>query len=167
MKPETIRDTIRAFEQQPDKAKLKPVVKARSEGAQAILEAGSFNWRADMPPPLGGTNQAPSPTAQFLGSLASCAVAFIRDTLAPQLGVRVDSIEATTQCEADARGLLGMSGIPPDLDNIQINIQITSPDGEAAARKLYEVWQQRCPIYLALTRPMRVATGMQFKRSAS
>lgn len=164
MKPETIRDTIRVFEQQPDKAKLKPVVKARSEGAQAILEAGSFIWRADMPPPLGGTNQAPSPAAQFLGSLASCAVAFIRDTLAPQLGIRVDSVEATAQCEADARGLLGMAGVPPDLDKIQINIQIDSPDGEAGAQKLYEVWQQRCPIYLALIKPMRVATGMQFKR---
>jgi uncharacterized OsmC-like protein len=165
MKPETIRETVRTWEQQPDKAKGKPMVKARSDGAQAVLEAGPLTWRADLPPPLGGTNQAPSPTAQLLGALAGCAVVLIRDTLGPQLGIRVDAVEATVQCETDTRGLLSMSGVAPDLENIQINIQIQSPDGEAAAQKLYQAWQQRCPVYLALTKPMKVTTAMQHKPS--
>jgi hypothetical protein len=60
-----------------------------------------------MPAPLGGTNEAPSPTALLLS-------VFIRDTLAPQLGVTVDAIEATAECETDARGLLGMDSVAPD-----------------------------------------------------
>ena len=39
-----------------------------------------------------------------VSALAGCAVVFIRDTPAPQLGITVDAIEATAQCETDARG---------------------------------------------------------------
>jgi uncharacterized OsmC-like protein len=150
MKSSVIAETQRLWQAEPDKAKGRPAVKACSDGAQAVLEAGSFSWRADLPPALGGTNQAPSPTALLLSALAGCAVVFIRDTLAPQLGVRVESVEATAGCESDARGLLGMNGAAPDLQNIELAIQVTSPAGEADARRLYDAWQERCPIYLAL-----------------
>jgi uncharacterized OsmC-like protein len=96
-----------------------------------------------------------------LGSLAACAVVFVRDTLAPQLGTRVDAVEATVQCETDSRGLLAMDGAVPDLSNIQLKMQIRSPDGAAAAQRLFEAWQQRCPIYLALTRAMSVSAALE------
>ena len=85
MKPETIHETIRLWEEDPDKAKSTPTVKARSDsgGGQALMEGGPFSWQADLPGPVGGTNQAPSPTALLLSALAGCAVVFIRDTLAP------------------------------------------------------------------------------------
>jgi uncharacterized OsmC-like protein len=129
-----------------------------------VLEAGSFSWRADLPPAIGGTNQAPSPTALLLSALAGCAVVFIRDTLAPQLGIPVESVEATARCESDARGLLGMSGAAPDLQNIELAIQVTSSDGETGARRLYEAWQERCPIYLALVKATTVTTTLQVKQ---
>jgi hypothetical protein len=44
------------------------------------------------------------------------AVVFIRDTLA--LGVTVDAKEATPECETDARGLLGMDSVAPDLSSV-------------------------------------------------
>ena len=50
-------------------------------------------------------------TALLLSALAGCAVVFVKDTLAPQLGVTVDAIEATAQCETDARGFLGMDSV--------------------------------------------------------
>ena len=160
MTPETIRETMRLWGEQPDKAKGTPAVTALADGSQAVLEAGPFSWRADLPPPLGGTNQAPSPTALLLSALAGCAVVFIRDTLAPQLDVRVDSIEATARCEADSRGLLGMAGVAPDLQNIQLDVKIQSPDGEAGVQQLTQAWQERCPIYLALTKSMPVALNI-------
>jgi hypothetical protein len=43
------------------------------------MEHGSFSWHTDMPVPLGGTNEAPSPTALLLSALAGCAVVFMRD----------------------------------------------------------------------------------------
>jgi uncharacterized OsmC-like protein len=164
VQPETIRQTVSLFEGQPEKAKSKPTVVARTDGAQAAMEAGPFSLGADLPEPLGGTNRAPSPTALLLSALAGCAAVFIRDTLAPQLGVRVEAVEATAQCEADARGLLGMASAEPDLKNIRLDVRVQSPDSEAAVRKLYEAWQERCPIYLALTKAMDVSLNMETTR---
>ena len=114
MKAETIEATVEAWTKEPEKAKGAPVVTARADGSQAVIEAGSFTWRADLPPALGGSNQAPTPTALLLGALAGCAVVFVRDTLGPQLGVRVDAVEANVRCETDARGLLGIGGAAPE-----------------------------------------------------
>jgi uncharacterized OsmC-like protein len=107
--------------------------------------------------PLGGTNQAPSPTALLLSALAGCAIVFVQDTLGPQLGMTIKSVEATARCDADARGLLGMDGAEPDLRNLSVDISVDSPDGEAALAELARVWQERCPIYLALQNPTDVA----------
>lgn len=157
MKPETIEATIDAWTKEPAKALGTPVVTARADDSQAVIEAGAFTWRADLPPPLGGANEAPSPTAYLLGALAGCAVAFIRDTLAPQLGVQVNDVTATVKCEADARGLLGLDGAVPDLRNLSLEVTIESPDGDEAVRKIADAWQKRCPIYLALMKPTDVS----------
>ena len=161
MQTETIRQTVRLFEEQPEKARSKPTVKAHADGSQAVMEAGPFSWNADLPEPIGGTNQAPSPTALLLSALAGCAVVFIRDTLAPQLGVRIEAVEATAQCEADARGLLGMADAQPDLQSIQLDIRVQSPDSASEVQKVYEAWRERCPIYLALTKAMNVSLNTE------
>ena len=113
MNRERIKETVRLWQAEPDKAKGKPTLIARAEGSKAVMEHGTFSWRTDTPVPLGGTNEAPSPTALLLNALACCAVVFIRDTLAPQLGVTLDAFEAAAQYETDARGLLGMDGVAP------------------------------------------------------
>ena len=43
MNPETIRETVRLWEEQPDKAKSTPTVKARTDGSQAEMEIGAFS----------------------------------------------------------------------------------------------------------------------------
>lgn len=160
MNRETIESTIKTWTAEPEKAKGKPAVKALSAGATAAIEAGPFKWQADLPPPLGGTNQAPSPTALLLSALAGCAVVFVRDTLGPQLGVRIEHVDAVARCDADARGLLGLAGAVPDLTNVQLDVQIKSPDGEPGVRKVMDAWKARCPIYLALTKPVSVTLNI-------
>ncbi len=152
MEPETIQATIESWTKEPDSARGTPTVTARAEESQAVIQAGPFTWQADLPPALGGTNQAPSPTALLLGALAGCAVVFVRDTLAPQLGIRVSAVEATAKCDTDARGLLGMGDAVPDLQSMRLDVRVESPDGEAAVKQLADAWQERCPIYLALTK---------------
>jgi uncharacterized OsmC-like protein len=161
MKTETIQATIAAWTDSPDKARSAPTVTAHAEEGQALMHAGPFTWRADLPAALGGTNQAPSPTALMLSALAGCAVVFVRDTLAPQLGVRVEAVEATVRCETDARGLLGMDGVEPDLANVTVDVSVDSPDGETGVAEIARVWQERCPIYLALTKPNDVAVSFR------
>ena len=162
----SIHETEQLWRADPAKAKGKPTVHARSEGTQAVLEFGSFSWRADLPPPLGGTNAAPSPTALLLSALAGCAVVFIRDTLAPQLGISVTEVQAVAQCEADSRGLLGMDGVAADLQNVQLTIRVQSAAPEDQVQQLYQLWLERCPIYLALVKPVAVNVVLDIQRGA-
>jgi uncharacterized OsmC-like protein len=161
VKPETIQATIESWTKDAAAGRGTPTVTARADDSQAVIQTGPFTWRADLPPALGGTNQAPSPTALLLSALAGCAVVFVRDTLAPQLGIPVTSVEATVKCETDARGLLGMNGAEPDLRNVTLEVSVESPEGEAAIQQIAEVWQERCPIYLALIKPTDVALSFR------
>jgi uncharacterized OsmC-like protein len=165
MNAETIQDTIRLWSELPEKARIKPTVKVRAEGSQGVVEAGPFSWRTDLPQPVGGSNGAPSPTALLLGALAGCGVVFIRDTLAPQYDVQVEAVEATVHCEADMRGLLGMDGAAPDLTGIRLEITVRSSSPDANVRRMFAAWEERCPIYLALTRATPVELRMQAART--
>ncbi len=163
MKTETILDTIRLWKEHPEKAAVKPAVTARADENRAVLEVGSFSWQADLPLSLGGSNRAPSPTALLLSALAGCAVVFIRDTLGPLLNVRISDVRATARCRSDLRGLLGLDGAAPDLEDIELDIEVSSPQDARDVQGVIQAWTERCPVYLALTRPMRVATKIEIK----
>lgn len=166
MKPENIQETIRAFREEPERAAAKLSVSVRSAGPQGVVESGLFSWWSDLPPSLGGSGQAPSPTTLLLSAIASCAVVLVRDTLAPQLGVRLDHVEATARCDTDYRGLLGLDGAPAGLERVELSIEVTSPDPEAEVRKLLDVWKERSPVLLALTKGLAVDTTLSVRPPA-
>ena len=153
MNPEIISATIERFTSDPSSAQSAPTVAADLADGRAELSAGSFSWSSDLPPALGGGNTAPSPTAYLLGALAGCAVAFIRDTLAPQLGLRIDEVHAVARCSSDLRGLFGMEGALPNLGGIGVDLTVVSPEPSDRLDALYQAWLERCPIYLAVVNP--------------
>lgn len=153
MNPEIIKATTDRFASDPGSARSAPAVAARLSDGRAELSAGSFKWYADLPPALGGSNTAPSPTAYLLGALAGCAVAFIHDTLAPQLGLRIDDISAVARCTSDLRGLFGMDGTQADLGDIGVDITVVSAEPSDRLNLLHQAWLERCPIYLAALKP--------------
>lgn len=161
----TINATIDRFRGEPEAARSAPAVAARLVDGTAELSAGPFTWYADLPAALGGTNSAPSPTAYLLGALAGCAVAFLRDTLAPQLGVALDDVRAIARCTADARGLFGMDGAIPDLGDVAIEITVTSSEPENRLDALYQAWLERCPINLALLKPNPVTATFRVEQT--
>lgn len=149
--------TAEEFRADPASAQIAPAVTASLANGRARLSGGPFNWEADLPPIIGGSNAAPSPTLALLGALAGCAVVFIHDTLAPQLGVRLTDVSAVARCRSDLRGLLDMDGASPRLEGLALEIRIDSPDPPERVEALRRAWLERCPIYLALQDPMRVA----------
>ncbi|MCZ4096899.1 OsmC family protein [Streptomyces sp. So13.3] len=144
------------FRAEPSAAQSTPAVTASLANGHARLSAGPFNWDADLPPAVGGRNLSPSPTAYLLGALAGCAVVFVHDTLAPELGLQLDEVSAVARCSVDARGLLGMAGALPDLGDVTIEIHVVSPEPADRLQGLFEIWQERCPVYLALVKPVPV-----------
>jgi uncharacterized OsmC-like protein len=151
-----IAETEARFRADPSAARSTPTVTATLMNGRARLSAGPFNWEADLPIALGGGNLAPSPTAYLLGALAGCAVAFLHDTLAPQFGVTITGTTAIARCASDARGLLGMESVAPDLADLQLEIQLESPDPTDRTEPMLLAWRERCPIYLALLKPNQV-----------
>jgi uncharacterized OsmC-like protein len=160
MKPAVIRETIESWTEEPGRALALLSVTARSAGAQAVVESGIFSWWSDLPRTLGGSAQAPSPSTLLLSALASSAVVLVRDTLAPQLGVAVESVEATARCDSDYRGLLSLDGVDPALGGVDLRIQVVSSDGEEAVAKLYRVWEERSPVFLALRKGLAIRTTL-------
>jgi uncharacterized OsmC-like protein len=156
-----ITETQQRFEANPSAALQTPEVRASLLNGRARLSAGPFNWEADLPAALGGGNLAPSPTAYLLGALAGCAVAFLHDTLAPQLGVELQDVQAVARCRTDARGLLGMDGAEPDLAGIELSITIVSPATDAEIGRLQDAWLKRCPIFLAIAKPNAIAANFE------
>ncbi len=152
MQPEILQATEELYRANPDGARATPTVRGRLLDGRAELSAGTHAWQSDLPPALGGTGSAPTPTQYLLGALAGCAVAFIHDTLAPQLGMTVDDVTAVARCRADARGLLGMNGAIPDLEDIEIEISVATSAAADRLEALEAAWRARCPIYLALLR---------------
>jgi hypothetical protein len=92
MSVEALEASTQRFTAEPDTARSAPAVTASLINGRARLSAGPFNWDADLAPAIGGRNHAPSPTAYLLGALAGCAVAFVHDTVAPQLGLQLDDV---------------------------------------------------------------------------
>jgi uncharacterized OsmC-like protein len=156
----TVTDAAAAFQADPAKARTNPTVTATLANGRARLSAGSFNWDADLPGVLGGENLAPSPTTYLLGALAGCAVAFLRDTLAPQFGVELDDVTAIASAASDLRGLVGVDGAAPDLTGLKLDVTISSRSPQDRIDAMFAAWQERCPIYLALLNPNAIELSM-------
>ncbi|MFH5823710.1 OsmC family protein [Georgenia sp. AZ-5] len=88
----TLSGSVEKFTADPAAGQVSPKATATLSNGRTGLAAGSFSWDTDLPQPVGGQNQSPSPTAYLLGALAGCAVAFINDTLAPQFDVEITEL---------------------------------------------------------------------------
>jgi uncharacterized OsmC-like protein len=146
----SLQESIQRFTADPGAGQITPTVTATLVNGQARLAAGPFNWDSDLPQAVGGRNESPSPTAYLLGALAGCAVAFIHDTLAPQFDVDLTELSATATCTTNLAGLLGVEGTTPDLQNLRIEISVTSTSPSDRVEAMQQAWLKRCPVYLVL-----------------
>lgn len=152
-----LEESVQRYTADPESGRVSATVTATAGTGPTRLSGGKFNWDTDLPPMIGGSNLAPGPTGYLLGALAGCAVAFIKDTLAPQFAVRLNEVRAVASCTSDLGGLLGVPGSRPNLDGMAIEIVIDSPDEEDKVERVKRAWVERCPIYLALVDPHEVS----------
>ena len=167
MMTSTIAETEETFRADPAKARTRPTVTATLVNGRARLSAGPFNWDADLPALLGGENLAPSPTAYLLGALAGCAIAFLRDTLAPQFDVELDDVTAVASATSDLRGLLAIDDAEPDLGDLALDIRIVTRAPADRTAAMLQAWRERCPIYLALLKPNAIELKTTVDREAA
>lgn len=68
---------------------------------------------------------------------------------------------AVARASTDSRGLLGMDGVAPYLAEIELDIQVVSPDGPDRTEPMLEAWRARCPINLELLKPNGIALSAE------
>ena len=156
--------TLQLWQAEPARTMAGPPVETANEGTHTIFEYGSYNWRTDFPPALDGSGAASSSTASFLRALEGCAVNLIRDLLAPQLQMQLETITAIARCENNFRGSIGLESMAPDFLNLQLMITIKSREPKAKIEELYQLWLKRCPVYLGIIKGLAVKTSFEIER---
>ena len=71
----------------------------------------------------------------------------------------------TLSCTADGRGAIGMSESIPDLQDMAITIQVKWSENNEKVRQVYDAWLERCPVYIALIKSLKVGTTLEINPS--
>jgi hypothetical protein len=72
-------------------------------------------------------------------------------------------VTAIARASSDARGLLAIDGVAPDLGDLALEIRVSSSSPDDRVEAMLAAWRERCPIYLALIKPqvidLKTASG--------
>lgn len=101
--------------------------------------ATPFQYDADHPEVLVGTDRGPSPVEFLLHSLVTCLTAGIGNIAAAR-GITLTEVESTVTGNIDLRGVLGISDeVRNGYENIRVDFRIK---GDAPPEKLQKVVEQ-------------------------
>jgi len=145
--------TIDAVRQQPELAKFQFRVSNRwVNGTNSRSRIESFNgaggeqshvrtfeYDADHPQVLTGTDQGPSPVEFLLHALATCLTAGIGNIAAAR-GIKLTEVESSVTGNIDLRGILGLSNeVRNGYQDIRVEFKIK---GDAPPEKLRQLVEQ-------------------------
>ncbi|MBC7291084.1 MAG: OsmC family protein, partial [Actinotalea sp.] len=114
------------------------------EGRQRTrLAVRHFDVATGEPVAVGGDDSAPTPMELVLAALDGCLVVVV-ETVATELGIRLDAAEVASEASIDVRGFRGVPGVRPHFQHVTTTIRVTTPDVEQLAQAAVEV-ERRCP----------------------
>jgi uncharacterized OsmC-like protein len=125
---------------------------ARNEGGtKTVIDCGEHGrFVTDEPASQGGTGEGPSPLQAVLGALCGCeSVTFNRS--AQELGFRYAGIDFEAAFTIDIRGRMGVAGVRPHFQTVQVRSTVYTGESEEALRKVLELTERRCPVYNLLS----------------
>jgi len=115
------------------------------------VEEGDWRTRIDQSVEEGGTGSAPHAGQMMRASIVACLAMGYR-MWGARLGVEIDDVEVDVLCELDARGQLGIEGVPVGWQRIVVDICIGSRASDADVRRVVET-ADRCSPMLANLSP--------------
>jgi uncharacterized OsmC-like protein len=120
------------------------------------IEDGGRSLLVDLPAEDGGHGQGPHPDQLMRASLGAGLAAGYR-IWAARLGVPIGAIELTVACDDDARGPLGVAGVPVGWLRMRVEVTITSDAAEADVRRVVETANRHNPMLANLSRDIAQA----------
>lgn len=84
----------------------------------------TFCLSVDEPPMLSGSDEAPNPVEQLIGSLAACLTTSMVAQAALN-GIQIDEVESEVEGDLDLRGFLGLAhDVRPGYQDIRIKFKV-------------------------------------------
>lgn len=148
---ELVRSTFQGLieESSKDTSKTKGVFRVTSELEEHVRvknTAREFEFIADEPEALAGTNLGPNPIEYLLGSLGACQV-ITYQAVAALKGIQLNGIKVETKGNIDWRGFLGIGeDIRPGYQKIEVQTIIDSDESPERIQELIAEVEARCPI---------------------
>lgn len=123
-----------------------------------------FSFTTDEPEPVGGTNSAPTPMEFVAGALNGC-ITVVVETVAAELGIRLEKLETASHAHMDVRGFRGTADVSPHFTDYALVIEITAQLSEAQRATLVQQSEKRCPA-INLVRDAGVPLSIDWQFSA-
>ncbi|WP_017582295.1 OsmC family protein [Nocardiopsis valliformis] len=114
-------------------------------------------FRTDLPEPLAGSDTGPAPTEMLLAATAACVSAALVE-LATAEGIRLDRVEAHASTALDARGALGVEGVPVGPGEVTLRFDIDADAAPEQLQALIRAAVAASPTAQALIRPTSIRT---------
>lgn len=123
--------------------------KVTGEGYGSVasrLTAGKHVFHIDEPTGLAGDDVAASPVEIALGAFIACQIVVYR-LYAQNLGIVIDTIDATAEGDLDVRGLFGIDkNIRPGFSAIRLSVSVTGPETYERYKELQLTVDANCPV---------------------
>lgn len=114
------------------------------------VEEATWRTRVDQAPDEGGTGSAPHPGQMMRASIVACLAMGYR-VWGARLDVVIEAVEVDVVCESDARGQLGIEGVPIGWQRIIVDVCIASRASEADVRRVVETTNRLSPLLANLS----------------
>ncbi len=112
-------------------------------------------FRSDLPVPLAGSDTGLAPTEMLLAATAACVTATLVE-LATAEGIRLDRVDVATATTLDARGALGVEGVPVGPGDITLRFDIDADADQERLQALTQAAVDASPTASAVTRPTSI-----------
>jgi uncharacterized OsmC-like protein len=115
-----------------------------------------FEFDADHPKVLVGTDRGPTPVEYLLHGLAGCLTAGIANVAAAR-GVKLREVESTVEGDIDLRGILGIAkDVRNGYQGIRISFRIKADAPEQKLREIVEQSRARSAVFDVLSNGTKV-----------
>ncbi len=148
--------------EQPERGALTFHVAGQSAGSVgSVYRASGHRIVVDEPAALAGDGLAPNPVEYALTALLSCQVVTYR-VWAANLGITVDTIEASADGDLDARGFLGVDdSVRPGFTGIRLTVRVSGPESEERYLELRRAVEAHCPVQDLFANPTPITTRLE------
>jgi len=123
-----------------------------------------FSMMVDEPLELLGENTAPNPQEYLMTALNACVtVGYVAG--AAIRGIRLDSVQVTTEGALDLRGFLGIDpAVKPGYDRIRYTVRIKGDGTPEQFREIHETVLKTSPNYFNVSQPIAIDADLIVER---